>query len=425
MFNPYGGDAFDPSNPEHLYRMARSRRPVVQRFDEYFRCYPMVMAPGRERPELNYGSKIILPPSALDKVSKLHVQWPLMLELTNGDKNEHTHAGALEFVAEEGRAYLPQWMMVTLQLDVGDMIQIKTTSLELAKLVKLQPQSVRFLEIADPRAVLEAAFRNFAALTKGDVFTFEYAGEPFDVAVLDVKPETPKMGVCMIETDVSVDFAPPVGYVEPTATAGPASGRGSGTSTPRSTRGAGAGGGLPVGGLLHSQSTMAQAINYDAIAPGVSSAAISNFLGEGQRLSTRKAAGSKAATPSNKPSTPIAGTSSNAVAEAGLPQQQQRRRVNNGPRPLRLPPNKLFFGYEIKPVKTDADKEKEAEAAQQPHFAGQGQTLRGTMKKLPGDAASVTSEDRDHQHGGGGKATERKDPEPAPKGRRLDGRPVL
>lgn len=68
------------------------------------------MAPGNERPELNYGSKILLPPSALDKVSKLHVQWPLLMELINGEKGKHSHAGVLEFIAEEGRAYIPQWV---------------------------------------------------------------------------------------------------------------------------------------------------------------------------------------------------------------------------------------------------------------------------------------------------------------------------
>jgi len=88
--------------------IGRSRGP--QRFDEYYRCYPLIMAPGAERPELNYGSKIFLPPSALDKVSRLHVQWPIMLELINGEKGKHTHAGVLEFVAEEGRAYIPQWV---------------------------------------------------------------------------------------------------------------------------------------------------------------------------------------------------------------------------------------------------------------------------------------------------------------------------
>jgi ubiquitin fusion degradation protein 1 len=277
-------------------------------------------------------------------------------------------------------------MMQTLLLDVGDMIQIKSTSLELARLVKLQPQSPAFLEISDPKAVLEKAFRNFAALTKGDVFNFEYNDEIYEVAVLEVKPETEKMGVSMLETDVSVDFAPPVGYVEPERV------KGSGTSTPRSARG-----GLPAGGLLHNQGSMAQAINYDAIAPSATAAAASNFLGEGLRIGGKK---SKTSTPTPKPSTPVAGASSSK--EAAVP-----RRRNNGPMPLRLPPNKLFFGYEIRPVKTVEQKEAEAESAKRPHFAGQGQTLRGAVKRK-GEGDEKT------------KAPEKKPAE----GRRVDGRKV-
>lgn len=249
-------------------------------------------------------------------------------------------------------------MMQTLLLDVGDMIQIKTTSLELARLVKLQPQSVNFLDISDPKAVLERAFRNFAALTKGDVFNFEYNDTVYDVAVLEVKPETDKMGVCMIETDVSVDFAPPIGYVEPTKPTG------SGTSTPRSNRG------LPAGGLLHSQGTMAQAINYSSIAPSSAAAQATNFHGEGNRISTKKAG----KMPATKPAPPAANTSTDKDSVAP-------RRRTNGPLPLRLPPNKLFLGYEVKPYKTKEQKEKESEDAKRPHFAGQGQTLRGVVKK--------------------------------------------
>lgn len=274
-------------------------------------------------------------------------------------------------------------MMQTLLLDVGDMIQIKTTSLELARLVKLQPQSVNFLDISDPKAVLERAFRNFAALTKGDVFNFEYNDTVYDVAVLEVKPETEKMGVCMIETDVSVDFAPPIGYVEPTRAAG------SGTSTPRSNRG------LPAGGLLHSQGTMAQAINYSSIAPSSAAAQATNFYGEGNRIGTKKS--SKAPTP--KPATPVAGASANNDSSAP-------RRRTNGPLPLRLPPNKLFLGYEIIPYKTKEQKEKESADAQRPHFAGQGQTLRGVVKK------KGESDDN-------GKAPEKN---PDTGGRRLDGK---
>lgn len=261
-------------------------------------------------------------------------------------------------------------------MDVGDMIQIRTTALELAKMVKLQPQSVNFLEISDPKAVLEKAFRNFATLTKGDVFNFSYNDEVYDVAVLEVKPETDKMGVSMIETDVSVEFAPPVGYVEPE--------KRSGTSTPGSGRG-----GVPAGGALNNQGTMAQSINYNAIAPSVTNN-VTNFLGGGQRL-TKK--GSKNTTP--KPATP-------APAETPV----VLKRSTGAPAPLRLAPNKLFFGYEIKPVKTSKDKEEEKEKAKRPHFEGQGQSLRGTVKRK-GDADDAA------------KAPEKKGPG---EGNRLDGR---
>jgi ubiquitin fusion degradation protein 1 len=287
-------------------------------------------------------------------------------------------------------------MMQTLNLDVGDMIQIRTTSLELAKLVKLQPQSVKFLDVSDPRAVLENAFRNFATVTKGDIFAFEYNGDVYEMAVLDVKPESEKMGVSMIETDVSVEFAPPVGYVEPSVSK-PSSA--SGTSTPRSGRG------MPLaGGLLHNQGTMAQSINYDAIAPGAASgaAALNHFRGEGNRLAPKKA--SKTATPSTKPSTPA------SADDKAAPIPKRR----NGPMPLRLGPNKLFFGYEIKPVKTAADKEAEAAAVKQPHFTGQGQTLRGVKKDGGGGAGGKDKP----------KPGESKKPADTDKGRRLDGREV-
>lgn len=251
-------------------------------------------------------------------------------------------------------------MMSTLLLEIGDLVQIKSTDLAPASLVKLQPQSTEFLDISDPKAVLENAFRDYSTLTKGDIFSFQYNDTIFEVAVLQVKPESEKMGVSMLETDVEVDFAPPIGYVEPTRN------KGSGTSTPGSMRG-----GMPSGGMLHSQGTMAQAINYDAIAPTSDTAAVgakavsSNFLTGGQRLTVKK--GSKAPTP--KASTPVAGTSTNTAPPPTI-------RRTNGPQPLRLPPNKLFFGYEVKPVKTQADKDRENADAAQPKFSGQGQTLR-------------------------------------------------
>lgn len=305
------------------------------------------------------GGKIFLPASALDKLTRLHITYPMMFELTNGAAEKATHAGVLEFIAEEGKVYMPYWLMQTLVLDPGDLVQVKSTDLPLGSFIKLQPQSPDFLDISDPKAVLENAFRNFSCLTTGDVFQFAYNDQTYDIKVMETRPDNKSKGICTLETDLEVDFATPVGYEEPKKT--------SGTSTPRSA----AGGLAAQHGVLHSHGTMAQAINYADIAPSSTHAAAgaralnSNFQGSGQKLVSKK--GSKAPTP--KPSTPVAGASSNAKTVA-VPLKQR-----NGPQPLRLPHGKLFFGYEIKPVKKKDGDEEEGEK-KSVHFQGQGQSLR-------------------------------------------------
>ncbi|KAK6373175.1 ubiquitin fusion degradation protein [Lithohypha guttulata] len=365
--------------------MGMRRPPVGQsmrRFDEYYRCYPVVMMAGPDRTHANYGGKLFLPPSALEKLTRLHITYPMLFELTNGQADKVGHAGVLEFVAEEGRVYLPQWLMRTLDLEPGDLLQIKSTDLPPGKFIKLQPQSPSFLDISDPRAVLENAFRNFSCLTKDDIFQFHYNDEVYDIKVLEIKPDNNQHAIVTMETDLEVDFATPLGYKPPDPV------NRSGTSTPRTAAG------VPHGGAVHpyAQGTMAQNINYASIAPNSTipeagaKAVSQHFLGVGNKLKPGKGKGSSSSTPL-KSSTPVAGQSTNTpppVATAGIVTNESlsaNRRYANAPQPLRLPPNKLFFGYEIKPVrKKDENGEPVAGDEVKPKFQGQGQTLKGLKK---------------------------------------------
>lgn len=81
-----------------------------RRFDEYYRCYPVAMLPGPERENVNHGGKVIMPPSALDKLTRLHITYPMLFEVINGEADTTTHAGVLEFIADEGKIYLPHWV---------------------------------------------------------------------------------------------------------------------------------------------------------------------------------------------------------------------------------------------------------------------------------------------------------------------------
>lgn len=104
--------------------------------------------------KINQVLPVIMPPSALANLTALDLESPWMFKLSNpANPAASTHAGVLEFIAEEGCVHLPYWMMKTLRLNEGDPIRITGAELPKGKLIKLQAQSVHFLEISDPKAV--------------------------------------------------------------------------------------------------------------------------------------------------------------------------------------------------------------------------------------------------------------------------------
>lgn len=82
-------------------------------------------------------------------------------------------------------------------------------SLPKASFVKFRAQSVDFLEVSNPRALLEVSLRKFTCLTAGDTICIPYSGKKF---YLDVREVQPDGAASIIETDCNVDFEEPLGY---------------------------------------------------------------------------------------------------------------------------------------------------------------------------------------------------------------------
>jgi len=56
-------------------------------------------------------------------------------------------------------------------------------------LVKLQPHLTKFIELPNPRAILEIQLRNFTCLHVGDTIRIKtYDGE-YDIDILEIKPK--------------------------------------------------------------------------------------------------------------------------------------------------------------------------------------------------------------------------------------------
>ncbi|PWN38892.1 UFD1-domain-containing protein [Ceraceosorus guamensis] len=392
-FGDGGDDDDDPrfSRPPHHY-------------DEYFKAYSTSMLPGKERLNVSYGGKIMMPTSALARLSHLGIQTPWLFELsstgTAADGEEYkTHAGVLEFIADEGNVHLPAWMMRQLHLSEGDPIRVRGKSMPQGKHVKIQPQTVDFLEIADPKGVLEGALSNFSALTKGDIIEISYNCLTFEILVLEIKPDAESINIT--ETDLEVDFAPPKGYVEP-------------APKPRAP--------IP---------TMASKLNIDkskvdsipasgATTPGGGGSGSGReggaggaeergaFRGAGQSLSGKKPKAGKKDKPIEQPDAFSKIRRTDQVRFATNDTQLQEKQI---PAALNLPFGRLFFGYEYEdPGAIKAKAEQKEERSQS--FAGSGTTLSG---RAP--AAKSREENKEKEN-----VQQQQQQQQQP--RRLDGRPI-
>lgn len=264
--------------------------------------------------------------------------------------------------------------MKRLNLNEGDGIRLYGTRLPKGKFVKLQPQSVTFLELSDPKAVLEQAMRAYTVISPGDIIEIHYNMMTFELLVMEVQPDA--AGISVLNTDLEVDFAAPVGYVEPERKpAAPAptmksklninigetqdvDARGSGASTPAMK----AGTTTPAGAAGGSEAAKPQP--FEA------------FKGLGHSLAGKRVRGKGI---SAKPVQPLEGDSkiwkgSNVPKIVTADTQIGSRQV---PAALNLPEGTLFFGYAFKPPKSEDNKEEDEKKPKQPSFSGMGGTLSG------------------------------------------------
>ncbi|GAA94088.1 hypothetical protein E5Q_00735 [Mixia osmundae IAM 14324] len=318
---------------------------------------------GQGRANLMYGGKILMPPEALQMLTDLDLESPWNFEIINARHQDlSTHGGVLEFIAGPGTVHLPGWMMTKLQLNEGDQVRINGAKLPKGKFIKVQAQSVLFLELSDHKAVLEQALRNYATLTAGDIIEIGYNGMTFEILIMETKPEG---AISVFETDIEVDFAAPKGYVEPERKPAP----------PAPTMASKLGIDISA---TQDVDAKGQATNGSSSA---AQAAFNSFVGSGNTLAGKRVKGKGTSTKKVQevdPTSRIVRTDQPRIVTADT--QIGGRRV---PARLDLPYGTLFFGWHV--IAPDAPKEETdmADALQQPSttvpFAGMGQgvTLSG------------------------------------------------
>jgi len=140
------------------------------------------------KPEVNKGNKIILPSSALAELARLRISYPMTFMVSNPQLAKKSYCGVLEFSAEEGMCHLPVWMMENLFLEEGAEVILRNVTLNKGTFMKIRPHETAFIDLGDPKAILEREMINYACIFKGDTININHQGRDYLIDIMECKP---------------------------------------------------------------------------------------------------------------------------------------------------------------------------------------------------------------------------------------------
>lgn len=154
----------------------------------FLRSYKVYSPAFIGKPEVNKGNKIILPSSALNELARLKISYPMTFMISNPHMSKKSYCGVLEFSAEEGVCHIPVWLMDQLFLEEGAEIMLRNITLNKGTYMKIAPHETKFIDLPDPKAILERELTNYACVYKGDTININHGGRDYAIDIVDCKP---------------------------------------------------------------------------------------------------------------------------------------------------------------------------------------------------------------------------------------------
>lgn len=154
--------------------------------------------------EESLGGRVILPQSALQEIINLeNTHFPLIFEISSETYKTKIHAGVKDFNAPEGYILMPRWIMDNIQIDNDYPVYVRTVTLTKGTYTKLQPVDKNFLELEQPKEVLETTLRSYLTLQTGQFVKIFFENESYILNVIETKPANV---IDILNTDLEVDF---------------------------------------------------------------------------------------------------------------------------------------------------------------------------------------------------------------------------
>lgn len=135
----------------------------------------------------------------------------MQFRIVNPVMKKKTFCGVLEFIAEEGRCYLPNWMMDNLLCEEGSQIIITNVTLTRGTHLVIQPHQTAFIDLSNPKTILENELTNYSCLQQGEDINIHYQGKDYPIRIVECKPDPV---ISIVEADLNLDFKAPLDYVD-------------------------------------------------------------------------------------------------------------------------------------------------------------------------------------------------------------------
>jgi len=127
--------------------------------NKFMDAYSAYSGSHMNRPDINVGNKsifhldlVILPPEALERLTRLNAESPMVFRITVAATKGKVFCGVLEFTADHNACYLPDWMKDYLRIKEGENIIITNVKMPKANYMKVQPFLKEFTLIPNYKA---------------------------------------------------------------------------------------------------------------------------------------------------------------------------------------------------------------------------------------------------------------------------------
>ena len=139
----------------------------------------------------------------------------MFFKITNINNTFGQVCGVQEFTSPPGVVLVPYHIMEGLGLSEGDNVNIELSTPPDGSYIKLQPHKTEFIELPDPKALLEKALSvNYPVVTEGHTITIQDT-ETNKVYHIDIVKTEPSPIIKIIDVNINVDFEAPLDYIPP------------------------------------------------------------------------------------------------------------------------------------------------------------------------------------------------------------------